>query len=161
MTSSTVMISSRALSSPSTTSFSAASALQRLLPELVALTLHSKQAHWNLTGPGFLPLHALTDDLATASRDWADRVAERAIALGFTADARPGTVAAVGGEFPGGPVSDREVITELGELIDAVASTTRAGLAETEEADAVAHDIHVQVLEGLEKFRWFLRAQGT
>ena len=30
-----------------------ASALQELLPELVAFTLHAKQAHWNLTGPAF------------------------------------------------------------------------------------------------------------
>jgi starvation-inducible DNA-binding protein len=155
------MTTPEVLSRPSTAGLSAASALQRLLPELAALTLQAKQAHWNLTGPGFLPLHALTDELAADTRAWADRVAERSVALGFTADARPATVAAVGGEFPGGPVSDREVITELGALLDAVAGTTRSGLAAVEAADAVTHDIHIEVLEGLEKYRWFLRAQAT
>jgi starvation-inducible DNA-binding protein len=156
-----MMTTSAVLSAPNTNRFSAASALQRLLPELVALTLHAKQAHWNLTGPSFLPLHALTDELAADARAWADRVAERAVALGFTADARPATVAAVGGEFPGGWVRDREVVVELGSLIDVVTVTTRVGLAEVEAADAVTHDIHVEVLEGLEKYRWMLRAQAT
>lgn len=156
MTSSTAV-----LRAPSTTSFAAASALQRLLPELVALGLHAKQAHWNVTGPAFLPLHELTDEIARDTTAWADRVAERAVALGFAADARPATVAAVADDFPGGPLTDREAISELGALIDAVAETARSGLADVEEADAVAHDIYVEVLEGLEKHRWFLRAHGA
>ncbi len=50
----------------------AAHALQRLLPPLVALMLNAKQAHWNVAGPAFLPLHDFTDMLAadtTASLD--------------------------------------------------------------------------------------------
>lgn len=136
----------------------AAAALQRLLPELVAVTLHAKQAHWNLTGPAFLPLHALTEEIAIDTRTWADRVAERAVALGFSADARPATVAAVAGDFPGGWVRDGEVILELGRLLEAAAERARTGLAEVEAEDAVAHDIHVEVLEGLEKYAWLLRA---
>jgi starvation-inducible DNA-binding protein len=49
---------------PDTARFTSAPVLQRLLPELVALTLDLKQAHWNVTGPGFLPLHVLTDEVA-------------------------------------------------------------------------------------------------
>jgi starvation-inducible DNA-binding protein len=144
---------------PDTARLTAASALQKLLPELVALTLNAKQAHWNVTGPAFLPLHALTDEIAADLRTWADRVAERAVALGFTVDARPGTVAAVGGQFPAGQVSDQEAIAELVERIDDVTATARGSIADLERVDVVAHDLTVTVLEALEKYRWMLSAQ--
>ena len=88
------------LPAPDTARLAAASGLQKLLPELVALSLDAKQAHWNMTGPAFLPLHALTDDIAADTRAWADRIAERAVALGFYVDARPSTVAAAASSFP-------------------------------------------------------------
>jgi starvation-inducible DNA-binding protein len=144
---------------PDTARLTAASVMQKLLPELVSLTLDAKQAHWNVTGPAFNAIHTLTDELAADTRTWVDRVAERAVALGFPVDARPRTVAAVGGQFPAGWVSDDEAIAELIGHIDGVAATARASLADVEEVDAVAHDVTVTVLEGLEKYRWMLRAQ--
>lgn len=144
---------------PNTARLTASSWLQRLVPELVALTIDAKQAHWNVTGPAFLPIHALTDQLAADARAWTDRIAERALALGFAIDARAGTVASAGREFPAGYLTDREVIGELTLSIDQVAGTARRSLADLEAADAVAHDISVEVLEGLEKYRWMLQAQ--
>ena len=144
---------------PDTARFTSASMLQRLLPELVALTLDFKQAHWNVTGPGFLPLHALTDEIAAAGRTWADRVAERAMALGFSVDARPRTVAAVASGFPAGPVRDHEAITELITVVDGVAATAWGSLADVERVDPVAHDLILEILEGVEKYRWMLLAQ--
>lgn len=129
------------------------------MPELVALTIDAKQAHWNVTGPGFVPLHALTDQLADDSRAWTDRLAERALALGFAVDARAGTIASAAREFPAGYLTDREVIGELSMSIDRVVGTTRRSLGDLEGTDAVAHDITVEVLEGLEKYRWMLQAQ--
>jgi starvation-inducible DNA-binding protein len=144
---------------PDTARFTSASVLQRLVPELVALTLDAKQAHWNVTGPGFLPLHALTDEIAADARTWADRVAERAMALGFSVDARPRTVAAVASNFPAGRVQDHEATAELIDIIDGVTATAWRFLADLERADPVAHDLTVEIVEGLEKFRWMLRAQ--
>lgn len=138
-----------------------ASALQKLLPDLVALSLNAKQAHWNVTGPAFLPLHALTDQIAADALGWADRVAERTVALGFTVDGRPGTVAASAGPFLAGRLGDREAIDELGVLLDHVAARARAALDMLAHADAVGHDIVVSALEGLEKYRWMLHAQTT
>jgi starvation-inducible DNA-binding protein len=144
---------------PDTARLTASSWLQRIVPELVALTIDAKQAHWNVTGPGFVPLHALTDQLADDSRAWTDRIAERALALGFAVDARAGTVASAAREFPAGYLTDREVIGEVTMSIDRVAGTTRRSLGDLEVTDAVAHDIAVEVLEGLEKYRWMLQAQ--
>jgi starvation-inducible DNA-binding protein len=144
---------------PDTARLTASSWLQRIVPELVALTIDAKQAHWNVTGPGFVPLHALTDQLADDSRAWTDRIAERALALGFAVDARAGTIASAAREFPAGYLTDREVIGEVTMSIDRVAGTTRRSLGDLEVTDAVAHDITVEVLEGLEKYRWMLQAQ--
>lgn len=144
---------------PDTARLTASSWLQRIVPELVALTIDAKQAHWNVTGPGFVPLHALTDQLADDSRAWTDRIAERVLAVGFAVDARAGTIASAAREFPAGYLTDREVIGELTMSIDRVAGTTRRSLGDLEVTDAVAHDITVEVLEGLEKYRWMLQAQ--
>jgi starvation-inducible DNA-binding protein len=152
------------LPAPDTARLAAASGLQKLRPELVALSLDAKQAHWNMTGAAFLPLHALTDEIADDTRAWADRIAERAVALGFYVNARPATVAAAAGSFPLGRVTDIETITELVELvelIDGVTATTRRILDPLASADAVGHDITVGILEGLEKYRWMLTAQTS
>ena len=114
-----------------------------------------------MTGPAFLPLHALTDDIAADTRAWADRIAERAVALGFYVDARPATVAAAAGTFPLGRVTDVEAIAELTALVDGVTATARRVLDQLGPADAVAHDVTVDILEGLEKYRWMLTAQTS
>jgi len=154
-------MSTAVLGPSSTPAAPAPTELQSLLPELVALGLHAKQAHWNVVGAAFLPLHALTDELAADTRTWADRVAERAVALGHPVDARPEAVAATSGSFPAGPVRDHDAVDALDALLGKAAGTVRRGLRTVETADAVAHDIYVEVLEGLEKYRWFLRAHAT
>jgi len=144
---------------PDTARLTAASALQTLLPELVALGLHAKQAHWNVTGPGFLPLHTLTDRIAADVNGWADRVAERAVVLGFSVDARPTTVSSATGPFPAGRPTDHEVVAELAELIEGVAIRARGSLGDLERDDAVAYDLTVEILEDLDKYHWMLQAQ--
>jgi starvation-inducible DNA-binding protein len=148
---------------PDRARLTATSTLQKLLPELVALSLDAKQAHWNVTGPAFLPVHGLTDEIAAAARAWADRVAERAVAtgldLGFAVDARPATVAAVAGLFPTGRVADHEAAAELIAVIDRLTATARDSLADLEQTDPVAYNLTVEILEGLDKYRWMLRAE--
>lgn len=149
------------LPAPDTARLAAVSALQTLLPEIVALGLDAKQAHWNVTGPSFLPLHALTDEIAADTRVWGDRIAERAVALGLHVDARPSTVAAAAGPFPLGRLTDTEASLELVGLIDAITTTARRVLEQLASADVVAHDLTVEIVEGLEKYRWMLHAQTS
>jgi starvation-inducible DNA-binding protein len=144
---------------PDAAPYAAAAALQRLLPKLVALALDARHAHWNITGPALLPLHALTGDLARDAGSWADRVAERAAALGFSVDATPQTVAAAAGQFPAGQVPDREAITALVALLNEVTLAAHRSLHDLDQTDPVAYDLTVEVLEALEKYRWMLRAQ--
>jgi starvation-inducible DNA-binding protein len=146
------------VNAPDTARLTAASWLRRLVPEVVALTRDAKQAHWNVTGPAFLPIHELTDDITTDAQNWTDRVAERALALGFTVDARGGTVARTAGEFPVGYLTDRAVIGELTMSLGRAAGTARRSLADLEATDAVGHDTAMEVLEALEKYRSMVQA---
>ncbi len=149
------------LDAPDTARLTAGSTIQAMLPRLVVLTLDAKQPHWNVTGPGFVPLHALTDELAADVRVWTDRLAERAVALGSPVDARPATVAAGPVRaFPSDWVTDHEVAVELVERIDPVAELIQGSLAELELLDAVAHDAAIEALEGLDKYRWMLLAHA-
>ncbi|HQZ33049.1 MAG TPA: ferritin-like domain-containing protein [Ilumatobacteraceae bacterium] len=147
------------LAVPDAKSLVAASKLQTLLPKFVALTLDAKQAHWNVTGAAFLPVHTLTDEFAVLLRTWTDRIAERAVALGMAVDARPTTVAAsVPRPFPTGWVSDNEAIAELVGRIDELTVAIRHSASDLESSDIVAHDAVVEALEGLEKYRWMFLA---
>ena len=139
----------------------AVSALQKLLPELKALALNAKQVHWNVTGPAFLPLHELTDRVARDTDEWADRVAERSLALGFPVDGRPKTIAAASGQVRAGRLADNEAAIALIGLVDDVASTAWAAVGVLERNDPVGHDLVLEVLHGLEQYRWMLRAQVT
>ena len=71
-----------------------AAALQQALVDLTALSLQSKQAHWNIEGPGFRSLHLHLDEIIDQVRLAADDVAERMAAIEVSPDARAATVAA-------------------------------------------------------------------
>lgn len=43
-------------------------ALQDTLVALIDLSLQAKQAHWNVVGPNFRPLHELLDEFTDAYR---------------------------------------------------------------------------------------------
>lgn len=144
---------------PDTSRLTAASALQRLVPELVALSLEASQARWNVRGPLFSSLQGLTNDLIRSARRWSDRAARRSVALGFAVDTRPGTVAGVRSTFPAGSVTDDEAVAELDTALERVAQTAHRALDGLAESDPVTHSLVVDVLEGLDAYRWQLRSQ--
>jgi starvation-inducible DNA-binding protein len=59
--------------------------LNEHLADAIDLPLQAKQAHWNIKGPNFVGLHALFDQVAAHAREYADEIAERAVALGGVA----------------------------------------------------------------------------
>lgn len=136
-----------------------ASSLQKLFAELVAFTLDVKQAHWNLAGPAFLSLDTVTEDFVADARIRAGHVAKCAMALELPIDARTGTGAAVAGQVAADRIADHEAIAELVDLIDGVSATASRSLGELQQADPVAHDLTVGMVEGLARYRWMLWAQ--
>ena len=60
-------------------------ALNDHLADAIDFALQAKQAHWNVRGPNFVPLHGLFDEVAEEFSEFADELAERAVQLGGTA----------------------------------------------------------------------------
>jgi starvation-inducible DNA-binding protein len=66
--------------------------LNQVLADCLDLQCQARQAHWNVRGAQFLPLHELFGSIADFADESADELAERAAALGGHAE---GTVQAI------------------------------------------------------------------
>src|SRR6202158_1176641 len=64
----------------------AAELLNRHLAAAIDLHAQVKQAHWNVRGATFIAIHELFDKVADAVEGYSDTIAERAGALGGTAE---------------------------------------------------------------------------
>lgn len=136
-------------------------ALQAALVELIGLGLQAKQAHWNVHGPNFRPVHLHLDEVVETAREHTDTVAERAAAIGVSPDGRAETVArdAAKARFGNGAISDKKVVAGMTELLEDVMGRLREGIKETEQADPVSQDLLIQAAHDLEKHHWMFKAQ--
>jgi starvation-inducible DNA-binding protein len=132
--------------------------LQAILAVLVDLELTGKQAHWNVAGRRFRPLHLFLDELVDTWRDHTDQVAERMRAVGAYPDGRARTVADTSGLRPlaaGRLQDDALVVFLIATLTDAVAAI-RPRMDSLEDVDAVTADLLHTVVAALEEQRWML-----
>ena len=137
--------------------------LQATLTLLIDLSLLGKQAHWNVVGPHFRPLHLHLDEMVDAWRAAADTVAERAVALGYAPDGRAATVAERSGlsPLPSGPVADHEVIAAFTRLLTEAVGAIRDRMDRIEDVDTVTADLLHGVVAGLEENLWMVRVQAA
>jgi len=135
--------------------------LNQQLADTFDLYSQTKQAHWNVKGAQFYPLHELFDKLAHELEDYVDLIAERATALGGLA---LGTVrmSAAASRLPESSLDVVESIPSVEALATryaGLAATTRAAIdAATEQADMDTADLFTDVSRGLDKSLWFLEA---
>ena len=136
--------------------------LQAVLITLTDLSLAGKQAHWNLVGRNFHPLHLFLDTLIDSWREAADTVAERAVALGYDPDARAQTVAAttILEPLPEGQLLDETVITAFTELLTTAIGDIRERMDRLEDVDTVTADVLHGIVAGLEENLWMIRSQA-
>lgn len=145
---------------PSNVRTSMIALLNARLADLTDLRLAVKHAHWNVKGPNFIALHEMFDAFAITLDGHIDTVAERATALGGTAN---GTLAATVAStsqpaFPADVFRGMEVVRALSEAYAAAAKKMRAGVEESAEADADTSDVFTAVSRDLDKALWFLEA---
>ena len=136
--------------------------LQATLVELIDLSLAGKQLHWSVVGPNFRALHLQLDELIDEWRDMADTVAERAVAIDVFPDGQASAV--VSGredldEATPGAMADHEVVRDLAHRIAVVVEHTRARMDRIGELDLASQDVLIEVVRGLEKQLWMVRAQ--
>ena len=145
----------------STSASVAAVALQDTLVELIDLSLQTKQAHWNVVGPNFKPLHELLDEFTAEYRAWYDDVAERLAAIGVAPDGRTSTVSANTplAQLPDGPLEDRALVALVEELVRTVTDRVRDRMDRLGEHDIVSQDLLIGIVHGAEKQLWMLRVQ--
>ncbi|WP_025619592.1 Dps family protein [Salinispora cortesiana] len=145
---------------PTPTPDSAGVILQQTLSDLLDLAFQAKQAHWNVTGPRFLPLHQQLDTLADTACEHADSIAERVAAIGTPPDARATTIAATSRlpQLDTGALPDGTVIDKIGDLL----TTTAAGIRHAIEAtadDSITQDLLITTGHAIEHQAWLLRSQ--
>jgi starvation-inducible DNA-binding protein len=134
--------------------------LQSTLVELIDLSLQGKQTHWNVVGPTFKPIHELLDEFVEAVRESYDDVAERMTTIGVAPDGRSTTVADKTPlpQVDEGFLGDRAVVEAMADRIDTVSDRIRKRADEIGEFDLASQDLLIEVLRGLEKYRWMFRA---
>ncbi len=135
--------------------------LNERLADFLDLERQAKQAHWNVKGPSFQPLHDLFDAVAALAVGWADDIAERAVQLGCVAE---GTIEAVAArsELPKAPLnvsSAAEWVHVVAEALAFCANASRADIAEAEAAeDAVTTDLLTRITSEADKQLWFVES---
>ena len=135
--------------------------LQALLADLIDLSLQGKQAHWNVVGPLFQPVHAQLDNIVDDARIWADDVAERKVTIDLAADGQSGDVAMQSRlePLPQGYIADGEAVALMENRVAGVASRARVAAERLGDLDLASQDLIIEIVRGLEKHQWMLRAQ--
>lgn len=136
--------------------------LQRVLVDLIELSLQGKQAHWNVVGTNFRDTHLQLDEIIESAREFSDTIAERMRSLHALPDGRSDVVAETTTlpEFPQGEISTTEVIDLMTERLDAVTGTCREVHDDVDDEDPTSADILHAVLERLEQLSWMVSAEN-
>jgi starvation-inducible DNA-binding protein len=135
--------------------------LNQQLADTSDIYSQTKQAHWNLKGIHFYPLHLLFDELAEHRQGEADEIAERAVQLGGYAT---GTVrmAAASSSLPEMETNIDAGIDYVRALVDRYgihANNLRAGIEQaTNAGDQDTADLLTEVSRQVDKDLWFLQA---
>ena len=139
-----------------------ATLLQQTLVELLELSLQAKQAHWNVVGPTFKPIHEFLDEMTDQYRGWYDDVAERLTAIGVAPDGRSQTIATAltFESLPTGALYTNIVGPLFDERISSLAARLHQRAADIGDTDLASQDLLVEILRGVEKQRWMLRAHS-
>ena len=135
--------------------------LQATVVELLELFHDSKQCHWNMRGPVYLPLHEKLNDNADEYRKYADLMAERVLQVGHPIDGRTSVVAATAnlGEMPGGYLTDKQVLILMIERITTVAKRVRQRIERMSRVDEVTSNKLQDLSYELDKHVWQFRVQ--
>ena len=125
-------------------------ALQMLLTATLSLSNRVQEAHWNVKGANFGPLHELFGEIYDFLTDSADLVAERIVQLGGQAIADPS----------GGPLfgDDMSLLLALKDALQELSGGFNAGIEMALDADQFTSDICIELGRETEKWLWKIEA---
>ena len=128
-----------------------------------AIDLHGqvKQAHWNVRGPAFIAVHELFDKVADAVEEYSDTLAERAAALGGSAQ-RTVQVAAERTflmPYALGIADEKEHITTLSISLATFGESARKAINEAAGyGDTDTADLLTEISRGIDHQLWFVES---
>jgi starvation-inducible DNA-binding protein len=135
--------------------------LNRNLALAIDLERQAKQAHWNVKGPNFIALHELFDKVAEAAAEFTDLLAERATALGGTAEGRLHAVAENSSlpRYPTGIVSGPEHVDAVSTALANFGKVAREAIDQAERfGDADTADVFTEISREADKQLWLVEA---
>ena len=135
-------------------------ALQQTLTELQQLQLQLKQAHWNVSGTLFYPLHLLLQEHYEGAAKYADMVAERLQAIGVSSDGRSNTIVRTSKipEIQGGFFDDAQVLLWFSRHYKTVSDEIGQGIKATNDGDPTTANLLQEVQGVIDKYQWQMRA---
>lgn len=131
------------------------------LADCIDLQTQCKQAHWNVSGRGFIALHKLFDDIASGVAEYADLLAERIVQLGGVAEGTIGVAAERTSliDYPLAITTSEEHVAALSDALAQFGRTVRIGIEEmTDLNDAGSADVLTEISRGIDKWLWFVEA---
>ncbi|MCK8515076.1 DNA starvation/stationary phase protection protein Dps [Methylonatrum kenyense] len=135
--------------------------LNQCLADAVDLETQARQAHWNVSGPNFIALHALFDKVFQQIQSHVDTLAERVTALGGIA---VGTAAAAAkhSRLPSYPADAVGGTTHVEALSSALASfgrSVREAIPRAEDAgDMGTSDLFTEISRDIDQQLWLVEA---
>lgn len=140
----------------------AVATLQDHVYDLIDLGLLTKQAHWNVTGANFRPIHLQLDEIVDLARTYSDEIAERINALKAFPQGQVRHVAEASKfeSWPAGALNDDDVVDGMVSRLDALTSRMRERI-EALDPEPGSQDLLIAQLQELEKQAWMLRAQKS
>lgn len=135
-------------------------ALNQRVAETTVTTMLAQNFHWNVTGMGFEPLHALFQEIYEDHFVAQDDLAERIKALdGRAIGTLAGMIATSKVAENEGEADDRTMIAALQKALETLAATLgAAGALASENGDTLTEDLSIARGQTHEKFAWILRS---
>lgn len=136
-------------------------ALQQTLTELQQLSLQLKQAHWNVSGTLYYPLHLLLQEHYEGVSKLADTIAERLLSIGSSSDGRATTIVKTSKlpEIPGGFLDDAQVLTWFTMAYKTVGEEVKTAISQTNDIDPSTSNLLQEVEHVIAKYQWQFRAE--
>lgn len=159
--SATGIVKSSKIALSSNTKSEIAGILNARLADGIDLALVTKQAHWNLKGPGFIGVHLMLDGFRDQLDTHVDTIAERIAQLGGIALGTTQTTAASTtlSPYPTEIVAVQDHLNALIERYAATANAVREAIDASDDAgDADTADMLTAYSRMLDKSLWFLQS---
>ena len=137
--------------------------LDRRLADAIDLSGQIKQAHWNVKGAQFSPLHLLFDAVHASVEGYVDLIAERVVQMGGVAH---GTVRMAAQrselkEYPLDAVDGAEHVVALSAALAQFGMRIRRAIDESSAwGDQGSADICTEISRGIDKWLWMVEAHG-